>query len=445
MYIQAYVTEFQTKVPLSPDDQPDDLIIKAEYTDFLGLTRLDELRPSADLSMSIPGRYRELEEHISVHRYFMGIEQDREIPYQEAVTSWYDNVYMPVVRMIREQGILHDFPDRTETDLYLWIMKHRDELDQDLAWEIRPEVAADDLVDRSSPRLKRIINRVVEKIRSIIIPKKVASGPPPGEWRRERGVEEPKERLFTSILVAINGQESGWQAVEQAIEVARREGGRLIGMHVVPASSKEDRAVQAVRQEFDRRCAKAGITAQWVLETGEVASKICERGRWLDLVVVSLVYPPDDQPAARLESGFRALVQRCPTPVLAVPDVPSAMSRALLAYDGSPKAQEALFVSTYLAGQWGVPLAVVTVLEQEHTTSETAKRALKYLEEHGVEAALVKKHGAIGGAILSAAAEQESDLIIMGGYGFSPVLQIVLGSAVDQVLRESRVPVLICR
>jgi nucleotide-binding universal stress UspA family protein len=33
----------------------------------------------------------------------------------------------------------------------------------------------------------------------------------------------------------------------------------------------------------------------------------------------------------------------------------------------------------------------------------------------------------------------------MGGYGRRPELEVVLGSAVDQVLRESRSPVLICR
>ena len=84
-HIEAYVTECHTKVPLSPDVRPEDLIVKAEYAEFLEHTRLDELRPDADLSISLAGRYRELEEHISVHRYFMGIEQEREIPYEEAV------------------------------------------------------------------------------------------------------------------------------------------------------------------------------------------------------------------------------------------------------------------------------------------------------------------------------------------------------------------------
>ncbi len=47
--------------------------------------------------------------------------------------------------------------------------------------------------------------------------------------------------------------------------------------------------------------------------------------------------------------------------------------------------------------------------------------------------------------ILKTAAEQESNLIIMGGYGHSPVLEVALGSALDQVLRASQKPTLICR
>jgi nucleotide-binding universal stress UspA family protein len=46
---------------------------------------------------------------------------------------------------------------------------------------------------------------------------------------------------------------------------------------------------------------------------------------------------------------------------------------------------------------------------------------------------------------LSTAEAHDSDLILMGGYGYSPVVEVVLGSAVDEVLRASRQPVLICR
>jgi hypothetical protein len=75
-----------------------------------------------------PTRYKEVLEHISVHRYFMGIEQNRDVPWKEAVASWYDNVYLPLIELIRKYNILDAFPGRTEADLYAWLIKHQEAL-----------------------------------------------------------------------------------------------------------------------------------------------------------------------------------------------------------------------------------------------------------------------------------------------------------------------------
>lgn len=444
--IQAYVTEIRTKVPLSPDTQPDDLILKAEYADFLEHTYLDELRPEADLSVTAPGQYQVLEEHIEVHRYFMGLEQKQEIPYEKAVGHWYDEVYLPVVQAIRYRGILRDFPGRTETDLYLWVSEHRADLGQELGWEIEPEAAAADLAAQFSPRPQRVVARVSEKLLDAVTPDELQTGPPPGQWRREQLAARRDDRLFADILVPVSGEEVGWHALEQALVVARREGAQLHGLHVVPSEVQRDsEETQAVQAEFNRRCEAADIPGELVLAVGEVPREICERARWTDLVIVNLAYPPAPQPLVRLSSGFRTLIRRCARPVLAVPGALSRLDRALLAYDGSPKADEALFVATYLSGQWNIPLVVVTVIETGRVTLETLTRAQSYLETHGVQAAFVKESGPVAEAILKTAEEHESDLIIMGGYGLGPVLEVVVGSAVDHILRESRQPMLICR
>jgi nucleotide-binding universal stress UspA family protein len=444
--IQAYVTEVRTKVPLSPDTQPDDLILKAEYAEFLGHTRLDEFRPGADLSVTAPGQYQVLEEHIEVHRYFMGLEQEREIPYGEAVGHWYDEVYEPVVQVIRERGILRDFPGRTETDLYLWVSEHRAELEQKLGWEVDTEAAAADLAARFSPRPQRVVARVSEKLLDAVTPDELQAGPPPGAWRKEYLAARRDDRMFADILVAVNGEETGWFALAQALEVARREGAQLHGLHVVPSETQRNsEGAQAVQAEFNRRCEAADIPGELVLEVGKVPRKISERARWNDLVVLSLSYPPAPQPIARLGSGLSTLLRRCPRPVLAVPESPSRLDRALLAYDGSPKSDEALFVATYLSGRWDIPLVVVTVIETGRTTSDTLARAQEYLKTHGVHAVFVKESGPVAEAILKTADEHQGGLIIMGGYGLGPVLEVVVGSAVDQVLRASRRPMLICR
>ncbi len=445
-HIQAYVTEVRSRVPLSPDVQPDELILKAGYAHFLERTRLDEIRPQADLTLTVPGRYRQLIEHIEVHRYFMGLRQQREIPYKEAVGRWYDEVYQPVVQVIRARGILRDFPERTETDLYLWILKHRAALEEVLGWQIDTEAAAADLAAQYSPRPRRVVARMGGKIMDAVTPDELEAGPSPGRWREERLATRADDRLFADILVPVSGREVSWFALDQALEIARREGGQLRGLYIVPSEAQaQSEGTIAVQAEFDRRCDAACIPGRLAIEVGKVARGICARARWTDLVVVNVAHPPGTQPRTRLSSGFRTLLRRCPRPVLAVPGIVSPLSRALLAYDGSPKAEEALFIAAYLASRWQISLAVVSVLENSLVAQEALARAQAYLESREVGATYVQGRGSVAEVILSTAAEQDSDLLLMGGYGHSPVVEVVLGSAVDQVLRESRRPILICR
>ncbi len=140
--VEASVTELETPVPLSADIHLDDLDLKEEYALFLQDTRLGDLRPDQKIEFTLPGQYRKLHEHIAVHRHFLGLNEMREIPYSEAVARWYDEVYQPVVQVIREDGILDHFPERTEADLYLWISEHRYYLHQRYGQDVPLEQAA---------------------------------------------------------------------------------------------------------------------------------------------------------------------------------------------------------------------------------------------------------------------------------------------------------------
>jgi len=245
--------------------------------------------------------------------------------------------------------------------------------------------------------------------------------------------------------VAVNGRDDGWLALEQAIRVAQREQGHLYGLHVVanPADAEAEAAL-AVKEKFERRCRETEVPGELSIETGSIMRAIIDRARWSDLVVVSLAHPPGAQPVDRLSSGFSQLLRRCPRPVLTVPRAWSDLERLLLAYDGSPKADEALFVAAYLAGQWQLPLAVVTVLD-DLGEGETAVKARSYLESQNVSADYIGTEGRPAEIILRTARSQERSLVIMGGYSHKPVMEIMLGSVVDEVLRTRNGPVLICR
>jgi len=150
LYIDAYVTEMIVDVPLGPGLSMRDLLLKEEYSDFLEWTDLHSLRPDERIEFSELGRYLDLVQHINVHRYYLGQAHQREIDRAEAVASWYDNVYIPIVEVIRSEHALRYFRGRTEADLYCWIMQHRWYMREDIGADPGPECATRSYVRRFS-------------------------------------------------------------------------------------------------------------------------------------------------------------------------------------------------------------------------------------------------------------------------------------------------------
>ena len=164
-FVDAEVIEAATRVPVTADLDAGDLEIKGEYTRFLERTRLDELRPDQRIEFTIGGGYERLLEHIAVHRYFMGLEQQRFIPEDEAVCDWYEHVYLPLVYIIREKDTLADFPGRTEADLYLWVMDHQHYLRERFGPGVGTGQAAEHFADHYTTRpIKRMVHAVQDLV-----------------------------------------------------------------------------------------------------------------------------------------------------------------------------------------------------------------------------------------------------------------------------------------
>ena len=441
-HFEAYVNEVTSLAPLPPNTRPDELILLAEYTEFLERIESAELEPEANLRLTATGRYPILREHIDVHRYYMGIDLAREIPFAEAFKSWYRNIYTPVARIIRVRGLLRDFPERTETDLYLWISQHRAELEESLGWQISTNRAALDLalqqeMDQStSTARKRWLKALALEANAASRPRVAAS--------HSHTPPDHEGRVAHDLLVAIDDGDSGWSVLDQAVHVAHRENSRVLGLHVVHTDAVHSyERLTILTAQFEERCRNAGVAGRIVIESGKVAETLCKRARWADLVVTGLLPPAAGGMRARLGSEFRTLMRHCPQPVLVVPGAGVAPQRALLAYDGSPKSEEALSVACYLAGWWSLSLVVVTVNESDRSASKAQDRARSFLENHDICVDMVLGRGPVAQSVLHEADTHACDIIIMGGYGSSPPVEAVLGSTVDEVLRLSRRPVLI--
>lgn len=163
--IEAYVTRIESPVAITKDTRAEDLALKAGYADFLRWTKLDVIRPDAELEVTEVGSYWELLQHIEVHRHYLGLEQQREIPWEEAVASWYDHVYLPVAAAIWASEIMERFPERTAADLYLWVCRHREELAQASGERPSPVEAVTDLTPKeittSAGRMVQSVKRAL--------------------------------------------------------------------------------------------------------------------------------------------------------------------------------------------------------------------------------------------------------------------------------------------
>jgi hypothetical protein len=147
-YMDAYVTEIDIQGKLDENANIKDIVMAHEYADFLSRSKLKEAVPDVDFRFSIPGQYDRLEQHISVHRWFMGEKLNRPISDEEAAVGWYKEVYLPLIKIIRKHGILKEFPERTETDLYLWIIEHRWYLAEETNKKVSLESATNDFINR---------------------------------------------------------------------------------------------------------------------------------------------------------------------------------------------------------------------------------------------------------------------------------------------------------
>uniref|UniRef100_UPI002ACE009E universal stress protein n=1 Tax=Chloroflexus sp. TaxID=1904827 RepID=UPI002ACE009E len=297
--------------------------------------------------------------------------------------------------------------------------------------------AIEDLAEAPS-RAEQLIERV--------IPDNLEPAMPAGVWRRNRTLD-PAHWLFREVLVPVNGKPDGWQVLDQVLAWAKREAVRPLGLHVVRnARQRDSAAAQAVAREFVERCAAAGVAGECAIEVGAIDRAIRERTRLVDLVAIQINHPPGASPLARLASGLRTILRCSVRPVLTVPHAVERIERLLLAYDGSRKAEEALYLAAYLAARWQLALNVVTVLDGQAGAESVRMRAFHYLERSNIAAGYILERGEPAPAIIHAAEQTRSDLLVMGSYGHrDPLSDLVIGSTTEALLRTRRLPTIICQ
>jgi nucleotide-binding universal stress UspA family protein len=284
-----------------------------------------------------------------------------------------------------------------------------------------------------------------------------------------------------TILAAASGGSASDGAIELACRFARRFGAHLEGFHAKPDPRdlftysgddfglsmsgefidrfvKDADAIAAkTREGFGAATARHQIavtttpqqipgridaSAAWREETGYGPTLVSRRARFFDLTVLGRSDRVVDQPhtdvveQTLLNSGRPVLLAPAKTP----DEVGDCIA---LGWNGSAEATRALAAALpFMAAARST--AIITVGER-HQESSTA--LIEYLGWHGIKAehAHVPAVSGVGPGqqLLSAAREQNADLLVMGGYGHLPWREFLFGGATREIVGVSLLPLLL--
>jgi nucleotide-binding universal stress UspA family protein len=173
---------------------------------------------------------------------------------------------------------------------------------------------------------------------------------------------------------------------------------------------------------------------------------VTEMSRLYDLNIVA---QPDRSNPSQSDFMSEAVLFGSGRPLLMVPYItkaPIRIGRVLICWDGGIPAARALHDATPFLRK-AKTIDVVTVNEAENSTSEVSSAALiAHLARRDFAVTpyrLTSDTSNIHNAILSLAADNGTDLIVMGGYGHSRLREFILGGTTRGMFETLTVPALI--
>jgi nucleotide-binding universal stress UspA family protein len=277
--------------------------------------------------------------------------------------------------------------------------------------------------------------------------------------------------VIKHILIPQDGSDHSSAALDYGIWLARRTGAKITGLYVVDIVTLEGpllhdisgslgfepylnfstkmREVLEARGEdiltgFVERCEKEGIGHECSLASGVVVSEISERAKVADLVIMGRFGVNVEFEYGLLGSTTEGVIRRASKPVLVVPDRFSEPARPLLAYDGGATAAKAMHSAAELVKTLGLSLTVLAVAGGEEG-DRLLSEAKEYLKPYGVEAEYKSREGAAYREIVSCYEDGGYDMLFMGVSHHSRIVEMVLGSTTEHVVRAVEGPVFLER
>ncbi len=278
--------------------------------------------------------------------------------------------------------------------------------------------------------------------------------------------------MIKNILVPLDGSEHSRAALEYAIWLAQCFHGTLSGLHVIDTVSIEgtffhdisgslgfepyldfstkmreilEGRGKMILDDFSETCAKRNIRCQTLLDTGLIPNEICERAKVADLVVIGHRGVNEGFTTGLLGSTAESITRKSPRPVFVSTQEFKAIHNPLLAYDGSQRASSAMESAAEFCTVLQLPLTVLSIAKEQAAAEAILQQAKGYLGSYGIEVKYQIARGYPEQKIIEHLIQLNCDILFIGAYGHRRIIEMVLGSATEYVLRNAPCPVFLNR
>ena len=279
--------------------------------------------------------------------------------------------------------------------------------------------------------------------------------------------------MIKTILVGLDGSEHSRTAGRYALWLGQRLRATVIGLHIVDIVSIEGsffhdisgslgfepyldfsskmRDVlhergKALLQEFADKAKDSGVRFDTVLGMGVVANEVAEHAKTAYLVVIGHRGVNEKFSTGLLGGTAESVTRKAPKPVFICTVEFREITNPVLAYDGSQRAAASMQSAAEFCATLSLPLAVLTVNKDEATGRRVLDEAEAYLRPYQLRTSFdLQQTGNAPERIANFIKERNFDLLFIGAYGHSRILEMVLGSTTEYVLRNSPCPVFLNR
>lgn len=268
---------------------------------------------------------------------------------------------------------------------------------------------------------------------------------------------------YKDILVFLDGGQSNPARIQAAFHMAKSHNAKLTGVSleiIKPEHIKTrdknttthlaKRFAHQLAEEFIAAAENEGLSVDTVVIPGnltESAQTVAQHAKNHDVIILRQPNP-DRENYSRLMEFSEKVMLYCGRPIFFMPYIGAhkiPFEKAMIAWDGSPAGTRALHDAIPLLSKLREVMVLIIASKKVSEKDILTEAFIQHLQRHEINATIKYLEPGtfdVQTTILNEIADNDIDILVMGGYGTPSIRQKIFGGVTRSILSSMITPVL---